>query len=171
MNSTDLPSPEIPGPPHAGRPRFNWWMFVAVLLAPTLLTALCVLLFDKKGDTAPVIAVFGGGLALYNAAGHVVGGLGVSGDTSCADHNIAYRTRSTLNLDYVPAGVAAALDPTRRDNIIFDITPQGGGDAAPGLGQMPGVSSSGFGHASCHGYHTAGNGISAGFAATLPPNK
>ena len=63
MNSTDLPSPEIPGPPHAGRPRFNWWMFVAVLLAPTLLTALCVLLFDKKGDTAPVIAVFGGGLA------------------------------------------------------------------------------------------------------------
>jgi len=117
------------------------------------------------------VNVFGGGLALYNAAGKIVGGLGVSGDTSCADHNIAYRTRSTLNLDFVPAGVAAALDPTHRDNIIFDITPQGGGDAAPGPGQMPGVSTSGFGHASCHGYNVAGNGVSAGFAAALPPNK
>jgi uncharacterized protein GlcG (DUF336 family) len=115
--------------------------------------------------------VFGGGLGLYNAAQQLVGGVGVSGDTSCADHNIAYRTRSTLNLDYVPAGVAAALDPTRRDNIIFDITPQGGGDAAPGTGQMPGVSAGGFGHASCHGYNLAGNATSAGFAATLPPNK
>src|SRR5437764_13366428 len=35
------------------------------------------------------VSVFGGGLALY-ATGHVIaGGLGVSGDTSCADHNIA----------------------------------------------------------------------------------
>jgi len=117
------------------------------------------------------INVFGGGLALYNASGKIVGGLGVSGDASCADHNIAYRTRSTLNLDYVPAGVAAAGDPTRRDNIIFDIVPQGGGDAAPGAGQMSGVSGGGFGHPSCHGYNVAGNVISAGFAATLPPNK
>jgi uncharacterized protein GlcG (DUF336 family) len=117
------------------------------------------------------INVFGGGLALYNAAGKIVGGLGVSGDTSCADHNIAYRTRSTLNLDYVPAGVAAAGDPTRRDNIIFDIVPQGGGDAAPGAGQMSGVSAGGFGHPSCHGYNVAGNAVSVGFAAALPPNK
>jgi len=36
---------------------------VAVLLAPALLTALSVLLFAREGDTAPVIAVFGGGLA------------------------------------------------------------------------------------------------------------
>ena len=40
--------------------------------------------------------VFGGGLALYDAAGTLVGGLGVSGDSSCADHNIAWRTRNTL---------------------------------------------------------------------------
>jgi uncharacterized protein GlcG (DUF336 family) len=115
------------------------------------------------------VNVFGGGLALYNAAGRIVGGLGVSGDTSCADHNIAYRTRSSLNLDYVPGGVSP--DPARRDNIIFDITPQGGGDAAPGPGQMPGVSAGGFGHVSCHGYNTAGNATSAGFAASLPANK
>jgi uncharacterized protein GlcG (DUF336 family) len=115
------------------------------------------------------INVLGGGVALYNANHEIVGGLGVSGDTSCADHNIAYRTRSTLNLDYVPAGVSP--DPNRRDNIIFDVVPQGNGDAAPLVGQMPAVSASGFGHASCHGYNTAGNATSAGFAATLPPNK
>ena len=115
------------------------------------------------------VNVFGGGLGLYTASGELVGGLGVSGDTSCADHNIAYRTRSTLNLDYVPAGVAGG---DKRDNIIFDIAYQGGGDAAPGAGQMPGVSvPSGFGHPSCHGYNAAGNATSAGFAATLPSNK
>ena len=34
------------------------------------------------------INVFGGGLALYNSDGRLLGGLGVSGDSSCADHNI-----------------------------------------------------------------------------------
>src|SRR5438093_3619894 len=34
------------------------------------------------------VNVFGGGLALYKSDGKLVGGLGVSGDTSCADHNI-----------------------------------------------------------------------------------
>jgi len=115
------------------------------------------------------VNVFGGGLGLYDADGNIVGGLGVSGDTSCADHNIAYRTRSTLNLDYVPGGVAAATDPTRRDNIIFDIVPQANG--IPNPGQMSGISPSGFGHSSCHGYNLAGNAISRGFAAGLPPNK
>jgi uncharacterized protein GlcG (DUF336 family) len=106
------------------------------------------------------INVFGGGLALYNSDHQLIGGLGVSGDTSCADHNIAYRTRNTLELDYVPAGVAGG---TKKDNIIFDIVPQ--------PGQMPGVSASGFGHSSCHGYNVAGNATSAGFAATLPNNR
>jgi hypothetical protein len=62
MNTTDLP-PEIPGIPHAGRPRFKGWLFVSVLLSPVLLTALSVWLIDKKGDTAPSFAVLGGGLA------------------------------------------------------------------------------------------------------------
>jgi uncharacterized protein GlcG (DUF336 family) len=51
------------------------------------------------------INVFGGGLALYNKDHVLVGGIGVSGDTSCADHNIAWRTRHNLNLDFVTGGV------------------------------------------------------------------
>jgi uncharacterized protein GlcG (DUF336 family) len=61
------------------------------------------------------VNVFGGGLALYNSKGTLLGALGVSGDTSCADHNIAWRTRHTLNLDFVPAGVS----PNHDDNINY----------------------------------------------------
>lgn len=61
------------------------------------------------------VNVFGGGLALYNSAKVLIGGIGVSGDTSCADHNIAWRTRHTLQLDWVPAGVSANKD----DNINY----------------------------------------------------
>lgn len=38
---------------------------------------------------------FGGGLALYTG-GTVIGALGVSGDTACADHSTAWRTRNML---------------------------------------------------------------------------
>lgn len=62
------------------------------------------------------INVFGGGLALYNEQGEIVGGLGVSGDTSCADHNIAWKTRNALKLDFVPKGISETGD----DNIIYD---------------------------------------------------
>jgi uncharacterized protein GlcG (DUF336 family) len=41
--------------------------------------------------------VFGGGLALYKGQTRV-GGLGVSGDTSCADHEIAKRVRASAGL-------------------------------------------------------------------------
>lgn len=40
---------------------------------------------------------FGGGLALYSGK-TVVGGLGLSGDTACADHSTAWRTRINLRL-------------------------------------------------------------------------
>ena len=63
------------------------------------------------------INVFGGGLGLYNNSGDLIGGLGVSGDSSCADHNIAWRTRDTLGLDFVPAGVSG--DSLRKDNIVY----------------------------------------------------
>lgn len=40
------------------------------------------------------VNTFGGGVPLFDKYNQVVGGLGVSGDTSCADENIALRTRS-----------------------------------------------------------------------------
>jgi uncharacterized protein GlcG (DUF336 family) len=61
------------------------------------------------------VNVFGGGLALYNAKKQLLGAIGVSGDTSCADHNIAWRTRNNLALDWVPGGVSAKGD----DNINY----------------------------------------------------
>lgn len=85
------------------------------------------------------INLFGGGFALYNQGGGIVGGLGVSGDSSCADHNIGWRARHVLELDYVPKGVSG--DPKRPDNIVYDITPQ--------AGQQEGVSASGWGHPKC----------------------
>ena len=91
------------------------------------------------------VNVFGGGLALYNAQGQLIGGLGVSGDSSCADHNISWRTRHNLKLDYVPAGVSG--DATRPDNIVYDIV------TLPGL--PIGVSPSGWGHATCNATATA----------------
>src|SRR5205814_2016875 len=102
------------------------------------------------------VNVFGGGLALYDRSGRLLGGLGVSGDSSCADHNIAWRTRDALDLDSVPAGVSG--DPARKDNIVYDITPQ--------AGQMPGVSSGGWGHPHC-----VNPAAETTIAASLPPNE
>jgi uncharacterized protein GlcG (DUF336 family) len=61
------------------------------------------------------IITFGGGVALYSN-GQVIGGLGVSGDTSCADHAIAYRMRRNAGFDKIPGG--AGLNGT--DNIIYE---------------------------------------------------
>jgi uncharacterized protein GlcG (DUF336 family) len=85
------------------------------------------------GKATGGIVVFGGGLALYDERS-IVGALGVSGDTSCADHNVAWRVRHALGLDHVPAGVS----PNRKDAIIYDIG-------------MTGTSRSGFGHPTCVG--------------------
>jgi uncharacterized protein GlcG (DUF336 family) len=79
------------------------------------------------------VIVFGGGLALYNGKGELVGGLGVSGDTSCTDHVVAWKIRHNLKYDALPMGVA----PGPSDNLIFDI--------------QNGVSSSGYGHPTCKG--------------------
>jgi len=77
------------------------------------------------------VNVFGGGLALYNEQGTLLGAIGVSGDSSCADHNIAWKVRHQLELDYVPGGVS----PTNDDNIVYDIS--------------DGSSAGGWGHPSC----------------------
>ncbi len=68
------------------------------------------------------VNVFGGGLALYNSGRKVVGGVGVGGDTSCADHFIAWRVRKLLNLDNVLTVGGVSGDGNRPDNIVFDIT-------------------------------------------------
>lgn len=97
------------------------------------------------------INVFGGGLALYNNRGVLVGAVGVSGDTSCADHNIAWRTRHNLNMDFVPAGVGAM-----KDNINYQ-----------GLVPVPSLAND-FSHPICK---IAGvDGVSA-ISAALPPTQ
>jgi hypothetical protein len=87
------------------------------------------------------VNVFGGGLALYASGEHVVGAVGVSGDTSCADHDIAWRVRKALGLDHLANVGGVSGDPSRPDNIIYDIAsnPNGG----------TGNSAGGFGHPTC----------------------
>jgi uncharacterized protein GlcG (DUF336 family) len=47
------------------------------------------------------VIVFGGGLAIYSNRGKIVGGLGLSGDTPCTDHIIAWKVWQRLHLDAV----------------------------------------------------------------------
>jgi uncharacterized protein GlcG (DUF336 family) len=53
----------------------------------------------------------GGGLALYSH-GDRVGGLGLSGDTACADHSTAWRLRASLRLAPSVATDTITLDDT-----------------------------------------------------------
>jgi hypothetical protein len=101
------------------------------------------------GQRVGGINVFGGGLVLYQG-GVRVGGLGVSGDTSC----------NALGLDHFGAvGGSAALtvtgDLNHPDNIIFDIKPNPNGGT--------GISTSGFGHPTCL------NNPTAAAVSGLPP--
>ncbi len=73
------------------------------------------------GNKIGGVNVFGGGLALYDGNRKVIGAIGVSGDSSCADHNIAWRTRNTLLLDHVPSAVSVSGDATRPDNIVYPV--------------------------------------------------
>jgi uncharacterized protein GlcG (DUF336 family) len=104
------------------------------------------------GNKIGGVNVFGGGLALYGPGKKIVGGVGVSGDTSCADHNIAWRVRNNLALDHLAGVGGVSGDAARPDNIIFDITPNPDGGT--------GISGGGFGHPTC--LNTSGSD-------TLPP--
>ena len=109
------------------------------------------------GQRVGGINVFGGGLVLYRG-GVTVGGLGVSGDTSCTDHMVAWRTRNALKLDHFGAvGSSGSVtgDLNHPDNIIFDIKPNPNGGT--------GISASGFGHPTCL------NNPTAGAVSGLPP--
>jgi len=98
------------------------------------------------------IVAFGGGLPLYRD-GEIVGGLGVSGDSSCADHNVAWRVRQAFGLDKTP----------QADKIIYDLGPDG-------------KSAGGFGHVKCAGYEAdvaqeLGAGVGGASLSGLRPTK
>lgn len=103
------------------------------------------------GKRAGGVNVFGGGLALYADGSQIVGGVGVSGDTSCADHGIAWRLRHELKLDVLAGVGGVSGDAARPDNIVFDITDNPAGGS--------GVSKGGFGHPKC---------LNMGDPSTLP---
>lgn len=103
------------------------------------------------GEKIGGVNVFGGGLGLYNAQRKIIGGVGVSGDTSCADHMIAWRVRDNVGLDNLLGVGGVSGDPNRPDNIIYDIAPNPNGGT--------GISAGGFGHPEC---------INTANPATLP---
>lgn len=91
------------------------------------------------------VNVFGGGLALYGSDGSLFGAIGVSGDSSCADHNIAWRVRHAANMDFVPAGPS----PSGNDQIIY-------------TGETGATGSAGFEHPDCgHTEKTVNSTLSA----------
>jgi hypothetical protein len=95
------------------------------------------------------IIVFAGGLPLYSKVGKIVGGLGLSGDTSCTDHVIAWNVRHQLQLDAVPMGPS----PEHNNNMILDFN--------------NGVSQSGFRHPSCKG-GTQSDGVIQDLSKSFP---
>lgn len=119
---------------------------VGLLFAPTTLAQSdCSALPDHDDLTAALkesVKASGGpsngGLDL-NMWGTVVNRAGEvcavtrTGDSSCADHNIAWRVREALGLDTVPSGVHP---DNGDDGIIYDIGPDG-------------ASVTGFGHPTC----------------------
>jgi len=64
------------------------------------------------GQVVGGMIFFGGGVPLYSN-GKIIGGLGISGDTSCTDHEIAKRVRSMAGLD--PTGGPS------KDDIVYPI--------------------------------------------------
>jgi len=80
------------------------------------------------------VNVFGGGLALYARNKVIVGGLGVSGDTSCTDHDVAWRVRRNLGLDHLLGVGGPAMRPIQTTSFTTLVAnPNGTGDT----GQKP----------------------------------
>ena len=92
------------------------------------------------------INIFGGGLGLYSASGKL-GAVGVSGDTSCADHNVAWKLRGALVgltgvtvANRVPGGVRATGTSSQP-------APAGGDDGI--IYTAAGATAAGFQHPLC----------------------
>jgi uncharacterized protein GlcG (DUF336 family) len=94
-----------------------------------------------KGLKIGGVNVFGGGLGLYGPGRVLMGGVGLSGDTSCADHNIAWRVRKNLGLDHLQGVGGVSGDAARPDNIVYDLKSSGGASGS--------FSKSGWGHPEC----------------------
>ena len=88
------------------------------------------------GEKIGGVNVFGGGLAAYDSTGKLVGAIGLSGDTSCADHILAWKVRDALGLDFVTFGVNDLVD----DNMII---------VADGVGFVLALEGA-FSHPSCN---------------------
>ena len=83
----------------------------------------------------------------------------MSGDSSCADHNIAWKTRDGLNLDNVPGGINPVSGD---DNIVYDTV------VDPITGHTS--STNGWGHPACSVAATAiGNDLPVDFPLGLNP--
>ena len=96
-----------------------------------------------QNELAGGLIFFGGGVPLYRN-GKIIGALGISGDTSCADHEIAKRVRDVAGLN--PAGGALA------DDIVYS------GPDAPSV----------FAHPVCLNTYRNGTGIGSEATATYP---
>ena len=96
-----------------------------------------------EGSIAGGLIFFGGGVPLYRN-GKIIGALGVSGDTACADHEIAKRVRDLANLN--PPGGALA------DDIVYS------GPDAPSV----------FAHPVCLNTYRNGTKIGSEAPATYP---
>jgi lipopolysaccharide export LptBFGC system permease protein LptF len=60
----DLTLPKADSPQETLPPfKIKWWLFLAAMFAPLLLTILAVLLGAKRDNVSPMIALIGGGIA------------------------------------------------------------------------------------------------------------
>ena len=96
-----------------------------------------------EGSIAGGLIFFGGGVPLYRN-GKIIGALGVSGDTACADHEIAKRVRDLAGLN--PPGGALV------DDIVYS------GPDAPSV----------FAHPVCLNTYRNGTKIGSEAPATYP---
>ncbi len=94
----------------------------AAYLGPAALfgTAKDPMIGERVGGTI----TFGGGLGLYKGT-TALGGLGLSGDTACADHSTAWRLRVLLGLEPTGAGDKITLAANAHPHCPNDAGTQG----------------------------------------------
>lgn len=84
----------------------------------------------------------GGGLALFDKNKKKIGAIGVSGDTVCTDHVVAWKIREKLaGGAYTGANVPFGVSAKHNDMMVQDIKPNLAGGA--------GFSAGSYGHATC----------------------